>query len=179
MTTNLPQKAIAKGLARRHSPGCWIRTSGAGILGFESAAQGEWGQRSAEVFDDCDNVQDLMSHDAKALHRSVDSIVLASYSDTVKPAIFCPPITYGPWSRAPQHPLSPDLLSYRLDSRSANKASKSEKAKTSTTISTPMTFPTSSSYSARPPANGGHLATWNDQDYYLAEDGSFALGDVL
>ncbi|RAR03297.1 nad(P)-binding protein [Stemphylium lycopersici] len=92
-------KAIAKGLASGHSkekPGYWLHTGGAGILCWETMRDdnklGEWSDRE---YNDWTAVQDLTGLPQDAFHKNVDDLVLASGSDSVKTAILCPPTIYG------------------------------------------------------------------------------------
>jgi hypothetical protein len=92
-------KAIAKGLASGHSkekPGFWLHTGGAGILCWETMRDdnklGEWSERE---YNDWTAVQDLTGLPQDAFHKNVDDLVLSAGSDSVKTAILCPPTIYG------------------------------------------------------------------------------------
>ncbi|OAG44257.1 hypothetical protein AYO21_01253 [Fonsecaea monophora] len=106
-------RAIAKGLARRNREGTgyWIHTSGTLILGWETIDLADFGNRLDKVYDDWDNVGELISQPDHAAHRN-------------------------------------DLSNlYLLLGEAA--------------------------------LNGGSPATWNDQGYYLAENGPFVWGDLI
>ena len=53
---------------------------------------GEWSERE---YNDWTAVQDLTGLPQDAFHKNVDDLVLASGSDSVKTAILCPPTIYG------------------------------------------------------------------------------------
>lgn len=172
--------AIAKGLARRNGdgPGYWIHTSGSLILGYETIALAEYGNRLDKVFNDWDNIQELISFPDEAPHRLVDKIVCTSYSDKVKTAIVCPPTIYG-LGRGPDNTRSVQI--YRateafLKHKQGFKVGKGDNIWHSVHV-----HDLSNLYLLLGEAavNGGHPATWNDQGYYLAEDGSFVWADIL
>ncbi|KAI4628990.1 hypothetical protein J4E83_003545 [Alternaria metachromatica] len=92
-------KAIAKGLASGHSkekPGFWLHTGGTGILCWETMRDdnklGEWSERE---YNDWTAVQDLTGLPKDAFHKNVDDLVLSAGSESVKTAILCPPTIYG------------------------------------------------------------------------------------
>lgn len=173
-------RAIAKGLARRQSdkPGFWIHTSGTLILGNQTISSAEYGRRLDKVYDDCDHINELTSQPDQAPHRNVDKIVLASASDKVKVAIVCPPTIYGPGrgpdnQRSAQIPIAIDTF---LKNQKAFKVGKGENIWHSIHVQDLSTLYLLLGEAA---ANGGPPATWNDQGYYLAENGSFVWGDII
>ncbi len=174
-------QAIAKGLARRSAesgPAFWIHTSGTLILGAETIANEKFGDRLDKVFDDWDHVDELMAHPDEAPHRNVDKIVLASYSDTVKTAIVCPPTIYGP-GRGPDNTRSVQIYKATeafLKHQQAFKVGKGANIWHAVHVQDLSELYLLLGEAA---ANGGAPATWNDQGYYLAESGSFVWGDVL
>ncbi|KAL3496463.1 hypothetical protein BJX62DRAFT_222123 [Aspergillus germanicus] len=94
--------AIAKGLVEGHSPsrpGYWLHTGGTGILTyFDSEVRKVHGEHDDKVFDDDENVDELVNLPAAAFHRNVDEIVLQTgikHADSVKTVIVCPPTIYG------------------------------------------------------------------------------------
>jgi hypothetical protein len=171
-------RAIAKGLARKDVPGFWIHTSGTLILGTETIMNEEWGNRLDKVFDDWDNVGELTSHPDQAAHRNVDKIVLASYSDTVKTAIVCPPTIYGP-GRGPDNTRSVQVYQATeafLKHQQAFQVGKGENIWHAVHVQDLSELYLLLGEAA---ANGGPPATWNDQGYYLAESEAFVWGDIL
>ncbi|KAH8723520.1 hypothetical protein GQ44DRAFT_309492 [Phaeosphaeriaceae sp. PMI808] len=92
-------KAIAQGLSSKQpkgKPGFWLHTGGAGILCWETMRDdtrlGEWSDRE---YNDWTAVQDLTGLPEDAFHKNVDNIVLGAGSESVKTAILCPPTIYG------------------------------------------------------------------------------------
>lgn len=173
-------EAIAKGLARRQGAGSgyWIHTSGTMILATETVALADFGNRLDKVFDDWHHVQELTSHPDEAAHRLVDKIVLSAGTDKVKTAIVCPPTIYGP-GRGPDNTRSVQI--YRatesfLKHKKAYKVGKGENIWHYVHV-----HDLSNLYLLLGEAavNGGPPATWNEQGYYLAENGSFVWGEVL
>ncbi|OAL30034.1 hypothetical protein AYO20_08938 [Fonsecaea nubica] len=143
-------RAIAKGLARRNreGPGYWIHTSGTLILGWETIDLADFGNRLDKVYDDWNNVGELISQPDHAAHRNVDKIVLAASSDKVKTAIRQKAFKVGKGENVWHEIHVQDLSNlYLLLGEAA--------------------------------VNGGSPATWNDQGYYLAENGPFVWGDVI
>jgi nucleoside-diphosphate-sugar epimerase len=172
--------AIAKGLARRQRSGAgyWIHTSGTGILGIETLATGEFGSLLPKVYNDWDGIEELKSHPDEAPHRKVDKIVLSSYSDKVKTAIVCPPTIYGA-GRGPDNKRS--VQAYRiteafLKHKRGFKVGKSENVWHGIHVQDLSELYLLLGEAA---INGGQPATWNEEGYYLAEDGSFVWGDIL
>lgn len=173
-------KAIAKGLARRQGggPGYWIHTSGSLILGTETIALADYGNRLDKVYDDWDNVQELLSHPDEAAHRNVDKIVLSSYSDKVKTAIVCPPTIYGP-GRGPDNTRSVQIYGATEAFLKRKKAFKVGKGENIWHYIHVQDLSKLYLLLGEAAVNGGPPATWNDQGYYLAEDGSFVWGEIL
>lgn len=91
--------AIVAGLKHRAANGqksYFIHNSGTGILMFKDVETNTYGQSSDKIFDDWDNVHEVISLPDTAFHRDVDKIVLASgEEDLIKTAIVCPPTIYG------------------------------------------------------------------------------------
>ncbi|TKA82784.1 hypothetical protein B0A55_01800 [Friedmanniomyces simplex] len=108
-------KALTAGLgAGQHSPthpGFLIHTSGTGILLFTDIRAGTYGEASAKIYDDLENVSEVTSLPDDAPHRPVDKIVLAAgteHGERVKTAIVCPPTIYGT-GRGPGNQVSHQL----------------------------------------------------------------------
>ncbi|KAK5459862.1 hypothetical protein LTS15_003991 [Exophiala xenobiotica] len=173
-------EAIAKGLARRQrdGPGYWIHTSGTLILGYETMVKNAFGDRLDKVFDDWDNVKELISHPDAAAHRDVDKVVLAAGSDKVQTAIVCPPTIIGA-GRGPDNTRSVQI--YRtteafLKNKQAFKVGKGENVWHYVNVQDLSELYLLLGEAA---VNGGSPATWNEQGYYLAENGPFVWGEVL
>jgi nucleoside-diphosphate-sugar epimerase len=173
-------KAITNGMDRRSSssPGFWIHTSGTGILTWETFDRGCFGDELPKKFNDWDGVQELMNQPDHALHRVVDKIVIAAGSDKVKTAIVCPPTIYGP-GRGPDNQKS--MQAYKA-------AAAMMKIKQGFVVGKGVNVwhqvhvqDLSDLYLllGEAAATGGPPATWNEQGYYLAENGEFVWGDVL
>ncbi|KAF7869620.1 hypothetical protein EAF04_004404 [Stromatinia cepivora] len=98
--SEIAAKSIAKGLAKGHTkenPGYWLHLSGSGILCWKDMETQIYGDPpSQEPYDDLEGVSKLTNLPDTAFHREVDKIVLGAGSDSVKTAIVCPPIIYGP-----------------------------------------------------------------------------------
>lgn len=172
--------AIAKGLARRQreGPGFWIHTSGSMILAHETIAKAAWGDRQNKVYDDWDNVRDLTSQPDEAAHRNVDKIVLAAGSDKTKTAIVCPPTIYGR-GRGPDNQRSVQLYKAVEGFLQSQKAFKIGKGQNVWHFVHVHDLSHLYLLLGEAAANGGPPATWNEQGYYLAENGSFAWGELL
>jgi len=57
-----------------------------------------YGEPDTKVYNDLENVDELTNLPDDALHRNVDKVVIeaaATYADSVKVAIVCPPTIYG------------------------------------------------------------------------------------
>ncbi|KIW89682.1 uncharacterized protein Z519_09838 [Cladophialophora bantiana CBS 173.52] len=173
-------RAIAKGLARRNSegPGYWIHTSGTLILGWETIDLADFGNRLNKVYDDWDNVNELMSHPDQAAHRNVDKIVLATSSDKVKTAIVCPPTIWG-HGRGPDNTRSDQLYKATASFLKRGKAFKVGKGENIWHQVHIRDLSNLFLLIGEAAVNGGSPATWNDQGYYLAENGPFVWGDVI
>ncbi|KIW16591.1 hypothetical protein PV08_03779 [Exophiala spinifera] len=173
-------QAISRGLARRQRDGVgyWIHTSGTLILGYETIVKKVFGERLEKVFDDWENVNELTSQPHEAPHRDVDEVVLAAGSDKVKTAIVCPPTIIGA-GRGPGNARSKQL--YRttetfLKHQQAFKVGKGENIWHYINVQDLSDLYLLLGEAA---VNGGPPATWNDQGYYLAENGPFVWGEVL
>ncbi|KAL2409316.1 Oxidase ucsJ [Exophiala dermatitidis] len=173
-------QAIARGLARRNGdgPGYWIHTSGTLILGTETIALADYGTRLDKVFDDGDHVQELLSHPDEAAHRNVDKIVLASYSDKVRTAIVCPPTIYGP-GRGPDNTRSLQVYKATEAFLKRKKAFKIGKGDNVWHYIHVQDLSKLYLLLGEAAVNGGPPATWNEQGYYLAEDGLFVWGELI
>ncbi|KAI1623512.1 hypothetical protein EDD37DRAFT_650606 [Exophiala viscosa] len=176
-------KAIVRGLARRtgNTPGYWIHTSGALILGTETIDRGCWGAELSQVFDDWNGVDELTSLPDHAEHRNVDKLVLEAsktYPDKIKTAIVCPPVIFGR-GRGPANQRSIQL--YRLTEaflthRRAFMVGRGKNIWNQVHVQDLSRLYLLLGQAA---ANNGEPATWDDLGYYLAESGSFVWKDVI
>ena len=171
-------KAIVQGMAKHRSTSYLIHTSGTGILTFETARKQSFGDETTKVFNDWDGVQDLTSLPDDAIHRNVDRIVLAAGSDQLKTAIVCPPCIYGP-GRGPDNTRS--VQAYKATEAMMKNKRGFVIGKGKNVWHEIHVQDLSELYMllGESAAKGGSPATWNDQGYYLAENGAFVWGDVL
>ena len=173
-------EAISKGLSQRSAPSYWIHTSGTGILGWETVDKECYGDELPKVFDDMDGVGELVNQPDRAAHRPVDKIVLACSAghSQVKTAIVCPPTIYGP-GRGPDNQRSdqtPKGARGILERKKGFMPGKGKNVWHSVHVQDLSELYLLLGEAA---ASGGGKATWNEQGYYLAENGSFAWGDVF
>jgi len=175
--------AIAKGLTKRAQqglPAYWIHTSGSLILGTETHDLACFGDRLDRVYNDWDGVKDLMSLPDHAAHRNVDKIVIAcsQVNPNVKTAIVCPPTIYGT-GRGADNKRS--VQAYQA-AEAILKRGKGLKVGSGENIWHEVhVWDLSELYRLLGEAAeaGGPPATWNEEGYYLAENGSFEWGDIL
>ncbi|KAH0846085.1 putative nucleoside-diphosphate-sugar epimerase [Fonsecaea pedrosoi] len=173
-------RAIAKGLARRNREGTgyWIHTSGTLILGWETIDLADFGNRLDKVYDDWDNVGELISQPDHAAHRNVDKIVLAASSEKVKTAIVCPPTIWGR-GRGPDNTRSVQIYMATSSFLKRHKAFKVGKGENIWHEIHVQDLSNLYLLLGEAALNGGSPATWNDQGYYLAENGPFVWGDLI
>lgn len=157
-----------------------IHTSGTGILTFEDFRTNTYGIERTKEYNDWNGIDEVMNLPDDALHRNVDKIIIAASQrspDSIKTAIVCPPTIYGP-GRGPGNKKS--MQAYML-------AAAVLKRKRGLLVGHGRNIwhqihvqDLSNVYLALgdAAAAGGGNATWNDQGYYFAEDGSFCWGDV-
>ncbi|RMZ78655.1 hypothetical protein DV738_g3724, partial [Chaetothyriales sp. CBS 135597] len=181
--------AIIKGLQRKKSnnnsegtPAFYIHTSGTGILAHETTATGRFGDDFPHVYNDGDEgIGELTSLPDYALHRNVDKLVLAAGSDTVKTAIVSPPTIYGP-GRGPDNKRS--IQVYRateaiLKNKRAFVVGKGENVWHQVHVQDLSDLYVALGEAAASGSPDGSPATWNEQGYYLAENGTFVWGRIL
>lgn len=171
-------KAIAAGLARRKSerPGYWIHTSGCMILALEALQTRAFGKNMDKVSNDWEGVQELVTLPDPAPHRPVDKIVLAAASDHVKTAIVCPPTVYGE-GRGGGNPRSMqinDVVSLFLKRGEGFKVEEGANIWHEIHVQDLTDLYVKLGESCV----NGEPATWNEEGYYLSENGSFAWGDI-
>ncbi|KAI8231097.1 hypothetical protein K4K55_006331 [Colletotrichum sp. SAR 10_96] len=161
-------------------PGWYIHTSGTGILTIEDGRAKTCGTHRTKVYDDWDGVSELLNLPDDAFHRNVDKIVtdtIAWPSKDFKTAIVCPCCIYGP-GRGPGNTKSVQV--YTL-ATTVLKRGKGIRIGDGENIWHQVHVQDLSNLYlalAEAAASGGSKATWDDEGYYLAENGSFSWGDV-
>ncbi|PYH96505.1 hypothetical protein BO71DRAFT_481949 [Aspergillus ellipticus CBS 707.79] len=94
-------EAIAQGAVEGHSPErpvYWVHMSSAAIFGVEDEQRGLYGVSSDRVWDDVDDIQQIVSSPEGVVHRGVDKVVLSTGTncgDVVKTAIVSLGGVYG------------------------------------------------------------------------------------
>ena len=175
-------KAIAAGFSQREgeTPAFWIHTSGSMILAWETLQKKCLGELLPKVYNDWDGVGELVSLPDFAAHRVVDKMVLACPTTTprVKIAIVCPPTIYGP-GRGPDNQRS--MQAYEaarcvLERKQGFLPCAGKSIWHQVHVQDLSDLYLSLGEAA---AEGGGKATWNQEGYYLAENGAFAWGDVF
>ena len=139
-----------------------------------------YGEELPKIFNDLDGVGELVSQPDRAAHRVVDKIVLETSANNphVETAIVCPPTIYGP-GRGPDNQRS--LQAYDganciLKRKKGFMPGKGQNVWHEVHVQDLSELYLSLGEAA---ASGSGKATWNEQGYYLAENGSFAWGDVF
>lgn len=175
-------KAIAKG-AQHHTaerPLWLIHTSGTGILTIEDQRAGTYGIERPKQYNDWEGVSELVNLPSDAFHRNVDEIILGVGEQTpasVKVAVVCPPTIYG-LGRGPGNTKS--IQAYLLGAAVLKRKRGFLVGKGENVWHQVHVHDLSNVYLALGEAAsvGGGKATWNNEGYYLAENGSFVWGDI-
>ena len=175
-------QAIAKG-SQHHTaerPLWLIHTSGTGILTIEDQRAHSYGIERPKEYNDWEGVSELLNLPADAFHRNVDEIIIdAGKRDpsSVRTAIVCPPTIYGP-GRGPCNTKS--VQAYWLSAAVLKRGKGFLVGKGENVWHQVHVQDLSNVYLAlgNAAAAGGGKATWNDEGYYLAENGSFVWGDI-
>lgn len=170
-------------MARRQSstPGFLIHTSGTMILAWETFRDKTWGETRPKIYNDWDGINELISFPNDADHRPIDKVVLAASHDhpgKINTAIVCPPTIYGK-GRGPDNQRSaqvPLTIEKYLRFQRAAIIEKGENVWHQIHI---RDLSQLFLLLAEAAVKGGSPATWNDEGYYLAENGAFVWGDVL
>lgn len=173
-------EAISKGLSQRTEPAHWIHTSGTLILGWETIQQGCYGEELPKIYNDLDGVKELVTLPDQAAHRVVDKIVLATSATNshVKTAIVCPPTIYGP-GRGPDNQRSQQAYNGAkciLEGKKGYLVGKGNNVWHEVHVQDLSDLYLLLGEAA---ASNSEKATWNEQGYYLAENGSFVWGDIF
>lgn len=150
------------------------------ILGFETFQKNTFGQLTSKVFNDWDGVTELVNLPSGAPHRNVDEIVLGASKahSNIKTAIVCPPTIYGT-GRGPGNQRSiqvPKAAEVFLQTQEAFTINKSENVWHEVHVHDLSQLYLLLGEAA---AAGGSPATWDEEGYYLAENGEFVWRDVL
>ncbi|KAJ5716386.1 hypothetical protein N7493_008297 [Penicillium malachiteum] len=175
-------EAIAKG-AKQHTaerPLWLIHTSGTGILTVEDQRAKSYGIERPKEYNDWEGVGELVNLPADAFHRNVDEIIINTGKqnpNSVRTAVVCPPTIYGP-GRGPVNQKS--IQAYLLAAAVLKRGKGFLVGKGENVWHQVHVQDLSNVYLALgdAAAEGGGKATWNDEGYYLAENGSFVWGDI-
>lgn len=173
-------EAIAKGLGRRDKekrPAYWIHTSGAMIMATESLRSRTFGVQLERKYDDWDGVRELLSLPDDAPHRHVDKIVQQAGSDHEKTAIVCPPTVYGPTrgiGNASSMQINEIARIFLMYGR-AFQVNQGKNIWHEVHVQDLSDIYVALTEAA---ATCSSRATWNEEGYYLAENGQFYWGDV-
>ena len=137
-----------------------------------------FGDELSKKYNDWDGVQELMSHPDHALHRIVDKIIIEAGSDKTKVAVVCPPTIYGP-GRGPDNQKS--MQAYKAAAAMLKHQQGFVVGNGKNVWHQVHVQDLSDLYLllAEAAVDGGTPATWNEQGYYLAENGEFVWGDIL
>ena len=171
--------SLIKGLQRSTKTEVfYIHTSGTGMLGVETVEKQVFGQELTKTYDDWENIDEMWKMPESAAHRPVDMIVQASWSDKLKTAIVCPPTIYGN-GRGPGNQRSiqtPKTAEAILKNKKGVLIGEGKNIWHQVHVQDLSDLYLKLTEAA---ANGGAPATWNDQGYYFAENGSFVWGDIM
>jgi nucleoside-diphosphate-sugar epimerase len=139
-----------------------------------------YGEELPKVYNDWDGVGELVSQPDHAAHRVVDKIVLATPATNAhtKTVIVCPPTIYGP-GRGPDNQRSKQVYDGAKCILEKKRGFMPGKGKNIWHEVHVQDLSELYLLLGEAAASGGGKATWNRQGYYLAENGSFAWGDVL
>lgn len=176
-------EAIIRGLVRRDStsPGWYIHTSGTLILGWKTQKENTYGETDTKVYNDFDGVNELVNLPDGAAHRHVDKIVLAAARDfpgKIKTAIVCPPCIWGK-GRGPDNQRSVQIYNSAATMLKRQQAFMIGNGKNIWHQVHVGDLAQLYRLIGEAAVHGGPPATWDDQGYYLAENGSFVWGEVL
>jgi hypothetical protein len=173
------ERAMAKRTAS--NPVFYIHTSGTGILAWETTEKNSYGTELPKVYDDWEGIKEVTSIPDSALHRPVDKIVFRASSlnpEAIKTAIVCPPCIYAP-GRGPDNQRSLQVYEAAktiLKRKNAFLPMKGENVWHEVNVHDLSDLYVLLGEEA---ASGGGKATWNEDGYYFAENGSFVWKDIF
>lgn len=132
------------------------------------------------MYNDWDGVGELVSQPDRAPHRPVDKIVLATSANNslIKTAIVCPPTIYGR-GRGPDNQRSQQVYDGAKSILQNKKGFMPGKGKNIWHEVHVRDLSYLYVLLGEAAATGNENATWNEQGYYLAENGSFVWGEVF
>ncbi|KAJ5332817.1 uncharacterized protein N7506_006600 [Penicillium brevicompactum] len=170
-------QAIVRGLSRRQAdgPAYYIHTSGGFALASETLSTGRYGERFDKQYDDWDRINELTSLPDHAPHRIVDKVVLAADPSKVRTAIVAPAVIYGQ-GRGPDKTKSAPLFETFLTHKRVVTVGKGDNIWHNIHVQDLSKLYLLLGEAA---ANGGGNATWNEQGYYLAENGYYVNREML
>lgn len=134
-----------------------------------------------KVYDDWEGIKEVTSAPDSAFHRHVDKIVLRMSSanpEAIKTAIVCPPCIYGP-GRGPDNQRSVQVYEATkaiLKRKKAFLPAKGENVWHGVNVHDLSDLYVLLGEAA---VAGSGKATWNEEGYYFAENGSFVWGDIF
>lgn len=165
-------EAISRGL--RKSGGYWIHTSGTDVLLLQPSE----GQKDVKTFDDWDGIKQCTGRPDSAPHRPVDKVVLAAAaSSSIKTAIVCPSLIYGE-GRGPGNRRS--MQAYELSRLILERGAGFVIGKEDYMWFNVHIYDLSRLYLSLLEAAvaGGGKASWNDEGYYLVENGEHRWNEL-
>ncbi len=163
------------------NPAFYIHTSGTGVLAWETVEKNAWGTELPKVYNDWDGIKEVTSIPDSAIHRNVDKIVLRMSSpdpQAIKTAVVCPPCIYAP-GRGPDNQRSLQVYEATkavLKRKEAFLPIKGENVWYEVNVHDLSDLYVLLGEAA---AAGGGNATWNEEGYYFAENGSFVWKDIF
>lgn len=170
-------KAIVRGLERRRSknPAYYIHTSGAFALAEETISTGRYGEAGSRAYDDYVGLYQLVRLPDNAPHRLVDKIVLAANPEKVRTAIISPSVVYGE-GRGPDKTRFPAFFETFLKEQRVFGLGSGSNIWHNVHVQD-----LSQMYLllAEAAADEGGNASWNNEGYYLAENGKYVQHEML
>ena len=148
---------------------------------WETAEKNSFGTELPKVYDDWDGIKEVTSMPESASHRPVDKIVLRMSStdqQAIKTAIVCPPCIYGR-GRGPDNQRSIQVyeaVKAVLKRKQGFIPMKGENVWHEVNVHDLSDLFVLLGEAA---AAGGGKATWNEDGYYFAENGSFVWKDIF
>lgn len=90
-------EAIAQGLAdsKNHSPKHWVQISGATLVAVKEIAEGRFGFKTDKVWDDVEDIKEILSVIENNSKRPVDKLVISQDPSKVKTAFIVGSHIYG------------------------------------------------------------------------------------